>query len=215
MIEPFQGCWPEIHPTAFVHPSAIVIGKVKIGPHASIWPTAVLRGDDGEIVIGEGTSIQDGCVVHLTYGLSKTTIGAYVTVGHRVVLHGCTVGERCIIGMGSVLLDNAEVAERVILGAGSLLPPGKKLPSGVLAFGNPAKVARELTSSDLEGIERSWQGYIENASVYKRQQSAAPEAAQRPALLQLMEHAAQEGAELESLLPQLRLLASTLGGGRG
>lgn len=215
MIEPFRGVWPEIHPTAFVHPSAVVIGRVKIGPHASIWPTAVLRGDDGEIVIGEGTSIQDGCVVHLTSGLSQTIIGAFVTVGHRVVLHGCTVGERCIIGMGSILLDSSEVASQVILGAGSLLPPGKKLPTGVLAFGNPAKVSRPLTEQDLASIERSWQGYVENASHHQQQQQATAAPEPPPALLQLLQASAQEGHEVEQLLPQLRLLANTLGGGRG
>lgn len=169
MIEPYLGHWPQIDPTAFVHPSAVIIGRVTIGPEASIWPGTVLRGDDGEIVIGARSSIQDGTVIHATENMSRTVIGACVTVGHRVVLHGCEVHDHCIIGMGSVLLDNAVVEDHVILGAASLLPMKKRIPAGQMAYGNPAKVARALTEKDLEWIAYSWRRYVENAAVFRAQ----------------------------------------------
>jgi carbonic anhydrase/acetyltransferase-like protein (isoleucine patch superfamily) len=168
MIEPYQGIWPTIDPTAFVHPSAVVIGRVTIGPESSIWPNAVLRGDDGEILIGARTSIQDGSVIHATEHLSRTAIGDYVTVGHRVVLHGCTVRDHCIVGMGSMLLDNAEMEEYCILGAGSLLTQNKHVPARSLAFGNPARVVRPLERKELDWIEYSWKRYVENAAIFKR-----------------------------------------------
>jgi carbonic anhydrase/acetyltransferase-like protein (isoleucine patch superfamily) len=165
MIEPYQGVWPRIDPSAYIHPTAVIIGRVTIGPGSSIWPHAVLRGDDGDIIIGARSSIQDGTVIHTTESLSRTVVGDHVTVGHRVVLHGCAVRDYCIVGMGSVLLDNAELEDHCILGAGSILTQNKRIPAGSMAFGNPAKVVRPLNEKELAWIEYSWKRYVENGAI--------------------------------------------------
>lgn len=163
MIEPYLGDVPQIDPTAFVHDRATLIGKVTIGPECSIWPGVVMRGDDGRIVIGPQTSVQDGTVVHLTEGMSETMVGARVTVGHNVTLHGCVVEDEVIVGMGSILLDNARIGKRSIVGAGTLVPMNKTVPSGVLVLGNPFRVVRELTEKDYQWIEFSWRSYVDKA----------------------------------------------------
>lgn len=163
MIEPYLGDLPQIDPTAFVHDRATLIGKVTIGAECSIWPGVVMRGDDGRIVIGPQTSIQDGTVVHLTEGMSETMVGARVTVGHNVTLHGCVVEDEVIVGMGSILLDNARIGKRSIVGAGTLVPMNKTVPSGVLVLGNPFRVVRELTEKDYQWIEFSWRSYVDKA----------------------------------------------------
>ncbi len=120
-IESFGSNSPRVHPLAFVHPGAHLIGDVDVGEEASVWPAAVLRGDHGPISIGARTSVQDGCVAHATENRSQTRIGMECTIGHRVVLHGCRVADHCLVGMGSVLLDNAEIGEWSFVGAASLL----------------------------------------------------------------------------------------------
>ena len=167
MIETFQGVAPVIDPTAFVHQRATLIGKITIGPESSIWPGAVLRGDDGRIVVGAKTSIQDGSVVHLTEGLSETIVGDRVTVGHLVTLHGCVVEDDVIVGMGAILLDNARIGKGSIVGAGTLVPMNKTVPSGVLALGNPFKVVRELTEKDRQFIEFSWRAYVDKLKLHR------------------------------------------------
>src|SRR5256885_673851 len=166
MIESFQGIAPVIDLTAFVHDRATLIGKVTIGPQSSIWPGAVLRGDDGRIVIGAKTSVQDGSVVHLTEGLSETVVGDRVTVGHLVTLHGCRVEDDVIVGMGSILLDNARIGKGTIVGAGTLVPMNKTVPAGVLVLGNPFQVVRELTEKDRQFIEFSWRAYVEKLELH-------------------------------------------------
>lgn len=163
MIENYLDFEPQIDESAWVHAAATVIGRVRIGPESSIWPAAVLRGDDGEIVIGSQTSVQDGCVVHLTSNLSNTHVGDRVTIGHNATIHGCTIGNDCIIGMGSILLDNARIGNHVIVGAGTLIPMNKEIPDGVLVVGNPFRVVRELRDADREWIDFSWRHYVENA----------------------------------------------------
>lgn len=172
MIESYLHHVPVIHPTAWVHPSAVIIGQVVIGPEVSIWPGVVLRGDDGDIIIGARSNIQDGTIIHATDGRSRTVIGECVTVGHRVILHGCTVGDRCLVGMGSCLLDNAVLEADCMLGACSLLTQNKIIPSGSMAFGNPARVTRSLTDSERTWIAYSWQRYLYNAECYRT--GAAP-----------------------------------------
>ena len=172
MIEPFLGELPLIDPTAWVHDRATLIGKVTIGAESSVWPGAVLRGDDGRIVIGPQTSVQDGTVIHTTEGLSETIVGARVTVGHNVILHGCIVEEDVIVGMGSILLDNARIGKGTILGAGTLVPMNKTVPSGVLALGNPFRVVRELTDKDRQWIEFSWRTYVEKARKHAKSGAA-------------------------------------------
>ena len=172
MIEPYLGESPVIDPTAFVHDRATLIGKVTIGAECSVWPGVVMRGDDGRIVIGPQTSVQDGTVVHLTEDLSETIVGARVTVGHNVILHGCVVEDDVIVGMGSILLDNARIGKGSIVGAGTLVPMNKTVPPGVLAFGNPFRVVRELTEKDRQWIEFSWRSYVDKAQKHMQSKRA-------------------------------------------
>ena len=167
MIQPFEGVWPEIDETAFVHPKATVIGKVFIGPRATIWPGAVLRGDEGKIVIGADSNIQDGAVCHSTNGLSEVEVGERVTVGHNAILHGCKVGSDTLIGMGSIVLDRAIIGDGVLLGAGSLVPMGKRIPDGQLAMGNPAKVVREMKDMDRHYLDLGVKRYVELGGLHK------------------------------------------------
>lgn len=166
MLEAFEGKHPQIAPDAFVHHTAVVIGEVSVASQSSLWPNVTLRGDDGAIVIGEKTSIQDGSTIHSTEGWSKTTIGARVTVGHNVILHGCTVEDDCLIGMGSIILDNAIIESGAFVAAGSLVPPGKVVPAGTMVRGNPFKIVRPCSSKDSAQITFSWQEYVKRAAQY-------------------------------------------------
>ncbi|MEZ4749981.1 MAG: gamma carbonic anhydrase family protein [Bdellovibrionota bacterium] len=157
---------PVIDPTAYVAPGVAVEGDVTIGAHASLWFNAVLRGDVGRIVIGEGSNIQDLCMVHVSYQKSSTLVGCNSTIGHSAILHGCQIGDNVLVGMGSLILDNAEIGDWVMLGAGSLVTEGKKIPSGTLAFGRPAKVIRELTEKEREYIAWSSDHYRHLARTY-------------------------------------------------
>jgi carbonic anhydrase/acetyltransferase-like protein (isoleucine patch superfamily) len=156
----YRGILPRVHPTAFVAPTAALIGDVTIGPFTSVWFGAVLRGDVAPIVIGARTSIQDNCVVHATAGLSATTVGDDCTVGHAVTLHGCVVGNRVLVGMGSIVLDNARIADDVILGAGSLVTVNSYLPTGYLALGRPAKPTRPLNEKDRAHLAEAAALYV-------------------------------------------------------
>ena len=167
-IEPFERFVPQIHPAAFIHPAATLIGEVTVGEEASVWPSAVLRGDHGAIRIGARTSIQDGSVGHATDGRSVTEVGEECTVGHRVVLHGCRIGHRCLVGMGSVLLDGAELGDECFLAAGSLVTPGKRFPPRSFLLGSPARRMREVTAEQLAWITYSWQAYQDLARRYKK-----------------------------------------------
>lgn len=165
-IEALGDLVPNVHPSAFVHPRAVLIGDVTVGPECSIWPNATLRGDDGKIVLGARCSVQDGTVIHMTDGMSDTCVGDEVTIGHNVTLHGAKVGSHCIVGMGSVVLDNAEIGEWSIVGAGAVVTMNKKFPPGCLILGSPAKVVRVLTDEDREWIGYSWKRYVEQAQRY-------------------------------------------------
>ncbi len=173
MIEPYLQYTPEIDPTAYVHKAATIIGRVKIGKEASVWPCAVLRGDDGPITIGAQSSIQDGTVVHLTHHFSTVEVGERVTVGHNACLHGCTIGEETIVGMGSILMDNCKVGKNVIIGAGTVVPMNKTIPDGVLVFGNPFKIVRELNEKDLKFIDYSWKWYVEQGATFAERDGRA------------------------------------------
>ena len=166
MIQPFDGKSPEVDPTAYVHPAAVLIGQVQIGAESSIWPNTTLRGDDGPIVIGDKTSIQDGTTIHCTENMSKTTVGARVTVGHNVILHGCTIHDDVLIGMGAIVLDNAVVESGAFVGAGALIPPGKVVKAGTLVVGNPFQVKRECSPRDTAMIEFSWREYVTRTKQY-------------------------------------------------
>jgi carbonic anhydrase/acetyltransferase-like protein (isoleucine patch superfamily) len=159
------GDWePEIHPSAFVHPDAIVIGRVTIGEEASVWPATVLRGDHGVIEVGARTSVQDGTVVHTTHDW-PTIIGAECVVGHNAHLEGCTVGDKCMIGSGSVTLNRASVGDGALVAASALVPEGFKVPPGSLALGVPVRI-RELKRPD-GWIDYSVRTYVESARRYR------------------------------------------------
>jgi len=165
MIHQFNGEIPTLREDSFIASSANVIGKVSIGQCSNIWFGAVLRGDMDYISIGEYTNVQDNCTVHTDEGF-PVYIGDYVTIGHNAIIHGCTISDNSLIGMGSTILDGAEIGEYTIIGAGSLVTQGKKIPSGVLCMGVPAKVIRELTMEEKEGLRKSAQHYVELSKKY-------------------------------------------------
>jgi carbonic anhydrase/acetyltransferase-like protein (isoleucine patch superfamily) len=155
-----MGRSPKIDPSAFVAPTASVIGDVTAGAESSIWYGTVIRGDVMPIRIGARTSIQDNTVIHATGGWAETVVGDEVTVGHSVILHGCRVGSRVLVGMGSIVLDEAEIGEGTLIGAGSLVTARTKIPPGVLAHGRPCKVARELKPEELENVLEAARLYV-------------------------------------------------------
>jgi carbonic anhydrase/acetyltransferase-like protein (isoleucine patch superfamily) len=169
MIRTFSGHTPKLSSTVFIAPSAEVIGNVEIGEGSSIWFGAVVRGDVHFIRIGCRTSIQDGSVLHVTRVTYPLIVGDEVTVGHRVTLHGCTVKDRCLIGMGATLLDGAVVGEESMIGAGALVPEGMVVPPRTLALGVPAKIKRGLTDEELAFFLRSAQNYVELAGIYLKE----------------------------------------------
>ena len=155
---------PDIHPTAFVHPDAVVIGRVRIGAEASVWPCAVLRGDHGTIEVGARTSVQDGTVVHTTREW-PTIIGADCVVGHNAHLEGCVVADRCLIGSGSVVLNRAQVGKGAVVAAAALVPEGFEVPPGALVAGVPAVIKKTGMPGDL--VDYSVKTYIETARVHR------------------------------------------------
>ena len=145
---------PELHPSAWVADSAEVIGRVTLAENASVWYGAVLRGDNDHITIGPDSNVQDGSVLHTDHG-KPLLLGRGVTIGHQVVLHGCTVGDYSLVGIQSVILNGARIGRNSIVGAGSLVTEGKAFPDGVLIVGSPAKVVRELTPEQIAGLQAS------------------------------------------------------------
>jgi len=172
-IRDFEQSSPVIDDTAFVDESAVVIGNVDIAADVSVWPLVVIRGDIHRITIGAGTNIQDGSVLHVTHdseyspGGFALSIGESVTVGHKAILHACTIGNHCLIGMGSTVLDGAVLEDKVMLGANSLVSPGKHLKSGYLYLGSPAKQARALTDDEMAWLAYSANHYVELKNRYK------------------------------------------------
>jgi len=162
----YEGARPTLGSGVYVAPNATVIGDVTIGDESSLWFGAVVRGDLMPIRFGKRTNLQDGSVVHVTGGKTNTVVGDDVTIGHLVLLHGCTVGDRVLIGMGSILLDGAVIEDDVFVGAGSLVTPGTRIPSGSLAMGRPARVVRTLTDTDRVWIRESGRVYVESARTY-------------------------------------------------
>ena len=166
MLRQFKNKLPVVGKNVYIDDSAIVIGDVILADDVSVWPTTVIRGDVESIRIGEGTNVQDGSVLHVSHAGdyspkgSPLTIGKGVTIGHRAVVHACTVGDNCLIGIGAIILDNAVLEDYVMLGAGALVPPGKKLEGGFLYVGVPAKQVRPLKKSEKEFLEYSYKHYI-------------------------------------------------------
>lgn len=172
-LAPHHGITPTLAAGAWVHPRATVIGEVSLGTDASVWPGAVVRGDVNSIAIGEATNIQDNSVLHVSHKTlvdpagGPLVIGARVTVGHTVILHACTIGDECLIGMGSIILDHAVIQKHVLLGAGSLVPEGKVLESGHLYLGRPAKQVRTLTDEEIAYFNYSAEHYVKLARSYQ------------------------------------------------
>lgn len=172
-IIPHHNMQPQIHASAYIHPSAQIIGETILGADVSVWCNAVIRGDVNHIHIGAGTNIQDLSMLHVSHKSDWDALGApliigeRVTVGHSVILHGCTIGDECLIGMGSIVMDKAVLEPHVLLGAGSLVPEGKTLVSGYLYLGRPAKQLRLLTPEELAYFDYSAQHYMALANSYK------------------------------------------------
>ncbi len=153
---------PTIHKTAFVAPTAVVMGNVTLGAESSVWYTSVLRGDMAPIVIGAQTNIQDGTIVHVDTGL-PCTIGERVGVGHKAILHGCTVEDECLIGMGSILLNGVRIGTGSVVAAGAVVPEGMQVPPGSLVMGVPGRIVRQVTPELAERITTTWQHYVDQA----------------------------------------------------
>lgn len=172
-IRAFRGHTPRIHESAFIEPSATILGDVEIGPESSVWFNCVVRGDVNPIRIGARSNVQDLSMVHVTSAKTTTVIGDDVTVGHHVVLHGCRIGNRVLVGMGAILMDDVEVGDDCIVAAGALLSPGTKVPSGSLVIGSPARVKRPLNDGERAFLVQSAQNYV----AYSREHRAELEGA--------------------------------------
>ncbi|SDL25779.1 gamma carbonic anhydrase family protein [Paracoccus chinensis] len=166
MIWELDGIAPEIAPDAWVAPDAQLIGRIVLEEEASVWWAAVLRGDNEEIRIGRGSNVQDGCVFHTDPGF-PLRIGADVTVGHKAILHGCTVGDGALIGMGATILNGAVIGEGALIGAGALVAEGKQIPPGALVMGAPGRVVRQLDEAAIAGLRQSAARYRANAARFR------------------------------------------------
>jgi carbonic anhydrase/acetyltransferase-like protein (isoleucine patch superfamily) len=157
---------PDIHPSAYVHESAVLIGAVTLGPRASVWPGAVLRADNEPIVIGEESNIQDGCVLHTDPGL-PIAIGARVSVGHQSMLHGCSIGDGSLVGIQAVILNECAVGRNCLIGAAALLTERKRFADGSMVIGIPAKLVRELQPEEIERLGQNAQSYVRRARLFQ------------------------------------------------
>ena len=157
---------PELDPQSWVAPNAAVIGQVVMKKNASVWWNCTVRGDTDRIIIGENTNIQDGSIVHTNRGI-VVTLGDHVTVGHGDILHGCTIGDRCLIGMGATILNHVQIGRHCIVGAHSLLPEGKVYPERSLILGAPARVVRELSDDEVARLADSAERYVNNWKRYR------------------------------------------------
>lgn len=160
IVRSYDGKEPRFGRRVFVAENAAVIGDVELGDDCSVWFATTVRGDVNAIRIGAGTNVQDNCTIHVTHHDWPTVIGEHVTIGHGAIVHGCTVGDGALIGMGSRVLDGAVVGESALVGAGALVPEGMQVPPRTLVLGVPARVKRPLTGDELAHLERSWKNYI-------------------------------------------------------
>ena len=167
MIAPFRGASPQIDPTVFLATGAVVIGDVVIGAQSSIWFHAVVRGDVHAIRIGRRTNVQDHATLHVLSGRAATTVGDDVTIGHGAIVHGCTIGNRTLVGMGAIVLDGVVVGDECLIGAGALLTPGTCIESGQLVVGSPAKSVRALTDDERASLLASAVNYAAVAAEYR------------------------------------------------
>ena len=174
MIRSYRGRWPVIASSAYIDPAATIIGDVTIGEQSSVWPGVVIRGDVHYIRIGARTNVQDGSVLHVMKDEFPLILGDNVTVGHGVILHGCTIESQVLIGMGCVLLNNCKIGQGSIIAAGTLVTEGAVVPPGSLFMGHPGKFRRALTAEDLASIDAYAERYIEYAATYRDEPLAPP-----------------------------------------
>jgi carbonic anhydrase/acetyltransferase-like protein (isoleucine patch superfamily) len=166
MIFSFEGHVPNIDPEAWVVHDANIIGKITLKAGSSVWFCSTLRGDNEPIVVGEGTNIQENCVIHTDMGF-PVAIGAGCTIGHKAMIHGCTIGENTLVGMGATILNGAVIGSNCLIGAGALIPEGKVIPDGSLVLGVPGKVVRELDEARIDSLRASARGYQRNARRFR------------------------------------------------
>jgi carbonic anhydrase/acetyltransferase-like protein (isoleucine patch superfamily) len=157
---------PQVHPSAFIHETAVVIGQVDVGPNVSVWPFTTLRGDNEPITLGQDSNVQEGCTLHTDPGF-PLVVGQRVTVGHHAMLHGCTIGDDSLIGIQAVILNGAVIGRGCLVGAASLVTEGKQIPDGSLALGSPAKVARQLAPHEIERSRVIAQSYVTRSGRYR------------------------------------------------
>ncbi|RJX66690.1 gamma carbonic anhydrase family protein [Vibrio sinensis] len=171
-LRSYKGIKPRIGKDVYIDSSSVLVGDIQIGDDSSIWPLVVARGDVNHIHIGQRTNIQDGSVLHVTHKNAENPdgypliIGNDVTIGHKVMLHGCQIQNRVLVGMGAIVLDGVIIEEEVMIGAGSLVPPGKTLESGFLYVGSPVKQARPLSDKERAFLQKSANNYVENKNDY-------------------------------------------------
>jgi carbonic anhydrase/acetyltransferase-like protein (isoleucine patch superfamily) len=174
MLYTFKETHPEIHPTAFIAPSSEVIGDVQIGAHTSLWFQCLVRGDVNSIRIGENCNIQDFTLIHVARDEFPVTIGNFVSIGHRVTLHGCALHNHSFVGISATVMDGVELGEYSFIAAGSLVTPGKKIPPGVLVMGSPAKIVRDINEKERMLIERTASNYQKYKENYKNESLFKP-----------------------------------------
>ena len=167
IILPYKGIFPTIHESAFIAPGAVVIGDVHIGPETGVWFGCVIRGDVNSIRIGARTNIQDGTIIHVTRKTGPTSIGSGVTIGHQVLLHACTLEDDCFVGMGATIIDFAVVETGAFVAAGAVVTPKKRIPTGQMWGGNPAKYMRDLTPEEAAFIPVSAENYVKHVHEYR------------------------------------------------
>ncbi len=176
-LQSYKSIFPTIESTTYIDTSSIIIGDVTIGENSSVWPLVVIRGDVNTIIIGNRTNIQDGSVLHVSHkninnpNGAPLIIGNDVTIGHKVMLHGCTIEDRTLVGMGSIILDNAHIESDVMIGAGSLVPPNKRLKSGYLYMGSPIKQIRPLSIEEIATLKQSAMNYVVSKDCYIKERA--------------------------------------------
>lgn len=168
MLYPYKNRYPNVHKSVFIAPGAKIIGDVTVDEESSIWYNTVIRGDEAPITIGKRSNVQDNCTLHL-YEESPLLLEDEVSIGHNVILHGCTVRHGALVGMGATVLDGAEIGEQAFIAANTLVPPGKKIPPKSMVMGSPGKVVRELTEKDLELIRLTIETYVKKGKEFKEQ----------------------------------------------
>ncbi len=171
MLRPFRGAVPQIAASAYIDPSAQVIGNVMVGERSSVWPNVTVRGDTNAIRIGDETSIQDNSVLHCDPGPFALNIGSRVTVGHQAMLHGCTIGDECLIGIGAIVLNGATVGQGSVIAAGAVVAEGMQIPDDSMVMGVPGKVKREITLEERERFRLNAAHYVEAARIYREEPS--------------------------------------------